>query len=190
MFAVILVPAILAALHPALIAVISVAGLIALLLLIAAMKPNDFTVTRSLKMKTSAARAFEQVNDLHRMNDWNPWLKLDPNVKQTYSGADAGVGAIYEWDGAKSVGAGRQTIVETRPNELVVMRLEFFRPFPGTNEVRFTVVPEGEFVVVSWSMIGKLNFFMKVMGFFMSMDKMCGDSFLEGLNGMKAIVEA
>ena len=182
--------AVLLAMHPVLIGGLVAAGLLCLLLMIAALKSSDFTVTRSLRMKTSAARAFEQVNDLHLMNRWNPWVKLDPNIKQTFSGAAAGVGAVYDWDGNKSVGAGRQTIIETRPHELVVMKLEFFRPFPGINEVRFSVSPEGEFVVVSWTMVGKLNFFMKVMGFFMSMDKMCGNAFLQGLNDMKTIVES
>lgn len=182
--------AVLVAMSLPLVCGLAVVGLLVLMLLVAALKSDDFSVSRSLKMKTSAARAFEQVNDLHLMNQWNPWVKLDPQIKQTYSGASSGVGAVYDWDGNKNVGAGRQTIVETRPHELVVMKLEFFRPFPGTNDVRFIVEPDGDFVVVTWAMVGKLNFFMKFMGFFMSMDKMCGNAFLQGLNDMKAIVES
>ena len=34
------------------------------------------------------------------------------------------------------------------------------------------------------------NVITKAMGLFMSMDKMCGDSFEKGLADMKAIVEA
>lgn len=167
-----------------------IVGLILALLLIAACKSSDFSVSRSLKMKTTAAKAFEQVNDLHLMNAWNPWVKLDPQIQQTYSGAESGVGAVYDWDGNKNVGSGRQTIVESRAPELVVMKLEFFRPFPGTNDVRFSVSSENDFVVVTWSMSGQLNFFMKFMGLFMSMDKMCGDSFNKGLADMRQIVEA
>lgn len=169
---------------------ISVAAVVALLIVVVMLRPNDFQVSRSMQMKTSAGKAFEQVNDLHLMNAWNPWVKLDPQIRQTYSGAAAGVGAVYDWDGNKNVGAGRQTIIETRPNELVRMKLEFFRPFAGVNEVTFTVAPEGENVIVTWSMNGKHNIMTKLMGLFCSMDKMCGDSFIKGLSDMKATVEA
>lgn len=169
---------------------ISVAAAVALFLVVVLLQPNDIQVSRSLKMKTHPSTAFDQVNDLHHMNAWNPWVKLDPNIKQTYDGAASGVGAVYSWDGNSNVGAGRQTIVESRPHELVRIKLEFFRPFVGVNDVQFTFVPEGDQTVVTWGMIGKLNFIMKAMGLFMSMDKMCGGSFEKGLADMKAIVEA
>ncbi len=165
-------------------------GLFVLLLIVVSMQATDFSVSRSMAMKTSPEKAFGQINDLHLMNAWNPWLKLDPNVKQTYSGAPAGVGAIYKWDGNNNVGAGRQTITETRPFELVRMKLEFFRPFVGTNDVWFTFEPEGDQTVVSWNMSGQRNFIMKAMNLCLSMEKMCGDSFIKGLTDMKAIVEA
>ena len=128
----------------------AIASVVVLFVIVALMQSTDFKVSRSVKVKASTAKAFQQVNDLHLMNAWNPWLKLDPNIKQTYSGAAAGVGAVYEWDGNKNVGAGRQTIVETRPSELVRMKLEFFRPFAGVNDVQFTCVPEGDHTVAIW----------------------------------------
>ncbi len=169
---------------------ILVAAIVVLFVIIVLMQATDFKVSRSVKVRASAEKAFGQVNDLHLMNVWNPWMKLDPNIKQTYSGAASGVGAVYDWDGNNNVGAGRQTIVETRPPELVRMKLEFFRPFAGVNEVQFTCVAEGDQTVVTWSMTGQRNFIMKAMGLFCSMDKMCGGSFEEGLASMKTIVEA
>ncbi len=169
---------------------ITLAAIVALFVFIVILRPNDFRVSRSVKMTAPASKAFEQVNDLHCMNAWNPWVKLDPSIKQTYEGAASGVGASYSWDGNRNVGAGRQTIVESRPHEFVRIMLEFFRPFAGVNEAQFTFVPEGVQTVVTWSMTGKLNFIMKAMGLFMSMDKMCGTSFEKGLADMKAIVES
>ena len=169
---------------------IALAAIVVLFGIVLMLRPNTFEVSRSLKMAVAASKAFENVNDLHSMNAWNPWLKLDPNLKQTYEGTAAGVGAIYSWDGNSQVGAGRQTIVESRPSDLIRMKLEFFRPFAGTNEVEFTFQPKGSDTVVTWSMKGKLNVITKVMGLFVSMDKMCGDSFEKGLADMKSIVEA
>ena len=167
----------------------TLAAIVAMLLLFAQFKANDFRVSRSLKMAAPAAKAFAQVNDLHKMNAWNPFLKLDPNAKVTYEGAASGVGAVCTWDGDRNVGAGRQKIVESQPNERVSMKLEFYRPFAGVNDVEFTFIPEGSDTVVTWNMHGKLNFMCRMIGIFMSMEKMCGTSFEKGLVDVKSIVE-
>ncbi len=169
---------------------IGLAVVVVLFVITAMLRSNDLRVSRSMKMAVPAATAFAQVNDLHLMNVWNPWLKLDPQAKQTYEGAMSGVGAIYSWDGNSHVGAGRQTIVETQPNDFVKIRLDFFRPFAGVNDVMFTFVPDGNHTTVTWAMTGKMHFIAKAMGIFFSMEKMCGDSFEKGLAEMKSIVEA
>ena len=168
---------------------ITIAALVIMFAIVMLLRPNDFRVSRSLKVTAPASKAFEQVNDLHLMNTWNPWVKLDPALQQTYEGSSSGVGATYSWDGNKNVGAGRQTIVESRPYELVRIKLEFFRPFSGVNETQFTFAPEGSQTLVTWSMTGKHNFMTKAMGLCISMDKMVGSSFEKGLSDMKAIVE-
>lgn len=168
-----------------------VLGILAILLIAVSLQPSSFEVIRSLKMKAPPENIFEQVNDPKLLIQWNPWVKLDPDVKQTFEGATRGQGAIYSWDGNKNVGAGRQTIVESRPNELIRMKLEFFRPFAGENEVIFTFEPTANNDInVTWRMTGKKNFMMKAMGLILSMDKMCGDGFEKGLADIKRIVES
>jgi hypothetical protein len=169
---------------------ITLAAIVALPLIVAMFKSDDFRVGRSLKMAGPASKAFAQVNDLHLMNTWNPFLKLDPNCEVAYGGAESGEGAVCTWNGDKNVGAGRQTIIEAKPSERVRMKLEFYRPFAGINDVEFTFVPEGSQTVVTWNMTGKLAFFPRLVGIFMSMEKMCGNSFSKGLADLKAIVEA
>ena len=168
-----------------------VLGILAILLIAVSLQPSSFEVIRSLSMKAAPENIFEQVNDPKLLIQWNPWVKLDPDVKQTFEGAARGLGAIYSWDGNKNVGAGRQTIVESRPNDLIRMKLEFFRPFAGENEVIFTFEPTASNDInVTWRMTGKKNFMMKAMGLILSMDKMCGDGFEKGLADIKRIVEA
>jgi polyketide cyclase/dehydrase/lipid transport protein len=169
---------------------ITLAIVVVLFVIVVMLRPNTFQVSRLLKMAAPASKTFEQVNDLHRMNAWNPWVKLEPAIKQTYEGEAAGVGAIYSWDGNSNVGAGRQTSVESRPSDLVRIKLEFFRPFRGTNDVEFSFQPQGVDTLVTWAMTGKYVFITKAMGLFMSMDKMIGGSFEKGLADMKSIVEA
>ena len=160
------------------------------LVIVVAMQPSEFRVARSATMSAPASAVFAQVNDFHKWEAWNPWGKIDPAMKQTYEGAPAGPGAIYTWVGNKNVGEGRMTLTESRPSDLIRIKLEFFKPFAGTNIAEFTFKPAGNQTAVTWSMTGKNNFMAKAIHLFMNMDKMIGGQFEMGLAQMKSIVEA
>ena len=85
---------------------IGVAAVIAIVFVAAATRPADFRVERSASLSASPEALFEHVNDHRKFSVWNPFLKLDPNVKNTYSGPASGVGSVCAWDGNKDVGAG------------------------------------------------------------------------------------
>ncbi|MGH7766014.1 MAG: SRPBCC family protein, partial [Candidatus Binatia bacterium] len=108
---------------------------------------------------------------------------------QTYEGVPAGTGAVYTWAGNKEVGEGRTTITESRPNELIRIKLEFFKPFAGTSIAEFTFKPQGNQTAVTWSMAGEKNFTAKAVHLFMNMDKMIGGQFEKGLAQMKSVAE-
>src|SRR5258708_1263894 len=147
----------------------AVAVLLVVLIVVVAMQPADFRVTRSATISGPPAEVFAQVNDFHKWEAWSPWAKLDPAMKQTYEGAPAGTGAIYTWNGNKNVGEGRMTITESRPSDLIRINLEFLKPFKATNTAEFTFKPDGSQTVVTWSMSGRHHFIMKAFGLFMSM---------------------
>jgi Polyketide cyclase / dehydrase and lipid transport len=168
---------------------IAVAVLVIGFVAVAAMQPSEFRIVRTGKISAPPSEVFAQVNDLHKWEAWSPWAKIDPAMKQTYEGAPAGTGAIYSWIGNNQVGEGRMTITESRPSDLIRIKLEFFRPFAATNEAEFTFKSEGNQTVVSWSMSGRRNFMFKAMGMFMSMDKMVGGQFEKGLAQMKTVTE-
>jgi uncharacterized protein YndB with AHSA1/START domain len=164
--------------------------IIAVFAVVVAMQPSEFRVVRSATMAAPPSEPFAQVNDFHNWEKWSPWAKLDPAMKQTYEGAPAGTGAIYTWAGDGNVGEGRMTLTESRPNELIRIKLEFLKPFAATNATEFTFKPQGEQTVVTWSMAGRNNFVAKAAHLFMDMDKMVGGMFEQGLSQMKSIVEA
>ena len=85
---------------------IGLAAVIVLFLIVVATQPANFRVERSATLMASPAVLFEQVNDHHKFAIWNPFMKLDPNVKNTYSGLGSGVGAVCSWDGNSDIGAG------------------------------------------------------------------------------------
>jgi len=67
-----------------LIVVAVVIAAIAILAIVIANRPSEFTVTRSTTIAAPPDVVFAQVNDFHQWEAWNPWGKLDPNMTQMY----------------------------------------------------------------------------------------------------------
>lgn len=160
-----------------------------LLLTVIVGQPDEFVVCRTAKISAPPEKIFPHVNELRKWDEWSPWAKLDPNAKNSFEGAAAGTGASMSWDGNKKIGAGRMTIVECRPTDLVRLKLDFIRPFENTNIVEFRFLPDGSQTDVKWSMSGKTNAFFKVFGLFMNCGDMCGRDFEKGLASLKSIAE-
>jgi hypothetical protein len=169
---------------------IAVAGVVGAFAVIVSRRPSKFRVERSARIAAPPPAVFAQVNDFHKWEAWNPWGKIDPAMKQSYEGAPSGTGAIYTWAGNKEVGEGRMTMTESRPSELIRIKLEFFKPFRATNTTEFTFKPEDDQTAVTWSMTGENNFIAKAVHLFMNMEKMVGGQFEKGLASMKSVVEA
>jgi hypothetical protein len=169
---------------------LALAVLVVLFIVVVAMRPSDFRVTRSAAMAAPPEQVYSQVNELRNWEAWNPWGKLDPNCSMTYEGPPAGVGASYTWAGNNKVGQGRNTITESKPNQLVRLRLEFEKPMKATNTAEFSFQPDGDLTVVTWTMSGKNNFVGKAFGLVVDCDKMIGGQFEKGLAQMKSLVEA
>jgi len=172
------------------IVLITLAVIVVVFVIVVALQPATFMVTRSITMAAPPAIVFEQVNDLRKWDAWSPWARLDPNAKNTFEGPPAGTGAVCAWSGNNQVGMGRMTITESRTNELVRFRLEFVKPMAGTSDAEFTFKTQGGQTAVTWTMTGKNNFIAKAMCLFMSMDKMAGGQFEKGLANLKNIAEA
>ena len=166
---------------------LGLAGLIVIFVIVVAARSGDFRVERSATLDASPAALFEQVNDHHKFVTWNPFMKLDPNVKNTFSGPESGVGSVCSWEGNKNIGAGSCTIVESKPGELVRCRMDWKRPMEGTSTVDFTFKPQGNKTVVTWAMYGKNGFMGKLVSLFMDCDKMCGPQFEQGLANLGSV---
>ena len=169
---------------------IAIAVIVVVFVIIVATRPADFRVTRTTKISAPPAVVFAQVNDFHKWEAWSPWAKMDPACQNTFEDAPAGKGAGFAWAGNKKVGAGRMTITESRPSDLILIRLEFLKPFKATNTAEFTFKREGNQTTVTWSMSGKSNFFFKAFGLFVDCDEMVGRDFEKGLAAMKSVTEA
>jgi carbon monoxide dehydrogenase subunit G len=166
-----------------------IAVVVAGILIYAATKPNSFTVRRSIEIKAPPAKIFALINDLHGWAAWSPYEKKDPDMKRTFSGAQSGKGAVYEWDGNNTVGKGRMEVIDTSAPSKVTIKLDFIKPFEGHNTAEFTMEPKGDQTVVTWAMYGPSPFIAKLMGTFINMDRMIGNDFEAGLVNLKTLAE-
>lgn len=162
---------------------------IAAVAIYAATRPGTFVVERSLAIKAPPERIFALINDFHQWTRWSPYEKLDPSLQRTYSGAESGRGAIYDWEGNGKAGKGRMEIAETQPPSRVSINLDFMKPFRATNKVDFTMVPEGAATRVAWTMQGNSPYMAKLMSLFMNMDNLIGKDFEQGLANLKVETE-
>lgn len=164
---------------------IGLAVIVLVLIAVIATRPSDFKISRSAAIPAPPATVFAQVNEFKNWEEWSPWAKLDPAMKQTYEGPAAGTGAISRWTGNNQVGEGQMTITESKPDELVRIKLDFIKPMASTSDVQFDFKPQGSETLVTWTMSGKSNFVHKAFGLFMDMDKMLGGQFDQGLAQLK-----
>jgi uncharacterized protein YndB with AHSA1/START domain len=162
---------------------------VAIILILAATKPNTFSVRRATTVKAPPDKIFGLINDFHQWGTWSPYENKDPAMKRTYTGAERGKGAVYAWDGNKNVGSGRMEILDASEPSKIVIRLDFFTPFEAHNTAEFTMLPQGDATNVTWLMLGPAPFMSRMMEVFINMDNMIGKDFETGLANLKRLTE-
>jgi len=168
---------------------IGLAVIVAVILGLALTQPDSYTVTRTATIKAPPEKIIGYLNDFHQWQAWSPWEKLDPNMKRNFEGAPSGQGAVYGWTGNDEVGEGRMEITENTVPSKVAIKLDFIKPFQSSNVTTFTLQPQGDGTLVTWTMSGPSEFITKLMGVFVSMDKMIGKDFEKGLSQLKGVAE-
>ena len=173
-------------------ALLAIAVAIAALLAYANSRPDKFRYERSIRIAAPILQVAEQIDDFRQWQQWSPWERIDPSLQRTFSGADAGVGAIYEWTGTGKAGAGRMEITEMRAGPergLITIRLDFLKPFKARNTAEFLMTPTDAGTDLTWAMFGPSPLVSKVMGLFVDLDKMVGKDFEAGLAALKRNAE-
>jgi uncharacterized protein YndB with AHSA1/START domain len=169
--------------------VVLLAVALAIVMILAARKPDSFSVRREITVQAAPERIFALIDDFHRWGSWSPWENRDPAMKRSFDGPANGSGAVYAWDGNKSVGSGRMEILESSPASTIRIKLDFFKPFEGHNTAEFTLLPQGGATHVIWLMHGPASLISRVMQVFVNLDHMIGKDFEVGLANLKQRTE-
>ncbi len=167
-----------------------VLGIIATILVLTLIAPKNYNVERSVNINRPLPEVFQYLKFIKNQNDWSPWKKKDPDMKQEYIGTDGEVGFMSKWEGNKEVGTGEQEIKRIVDNETIDVQLRFFKPWKSQSDAytRVKDLGNGE-TKVTWGFTGKNKPPSNIFFLFFSMDKTVGKDFEEGLAELKVILE-
>ncbi len=149
---------------------------------------NNYHYEKSMVINAPKEKVWQQINSMKAFNQWNPWMKLDKNMKVTYTGNSGEVGDKYCWDSkSDDAGAGCQEIKELVLNEKQKSEMTFIKPFEGQATSEIFLSSEGNSTKVTWTMDTEQETWMKIMR--PMMDYQMGKSYEEGLQSLKQISE-
>jgi hypothetical protein len=163
---------------------------IALFILLMAIAPKTYNVNRTIIIHRPVTEVFSFLKYIKNQDQWSPWKKKDPHMRQTYTGTDGEVGFIARWEGTKDVGTGEQEIKRIIENRRIETELRFLKPWRSQSDAYITVDPlDQDKTAVTWGFSGVNKVPANIFFLFFNMDKTVGADFEDGLKGLKIILE-
>ena len=115
-----------------------VAGIIALLLLIALFMKREHYVNREIIINAPRQKVFDYVKLLKNQDQFNKWATADKkNRKEEFKGTDGTVGFIYAWSGNKNAGQGEKEIKNIIEGKRIETEIRFVKPMRVSSGVIF-----------------------------------------------------
>jgi uncharacterized protein YndB with AHSA1/START domain len=170
---------------------ISIAVIIALLLIVNALQSNSFAISREVIVQRSTEQVFEYVKHIKNMEHYNKWVMTDPNQKIRFTGTDGTPGFIYAWDSEnKNSGKGEQEIKAISPNKKVELEIRFEKPFKGVSYAEIMTEPAGAGQTkVRYLFKGDKNYGMKLTHMLFNLEKVLGQDLDITVKNLKAVLE-
>jgi len=168
-----------------------VAGIIVLILIVAAVSPKDYAVEREMTINKPVAEVFNYVKYLKNQDNYSVWATMDPNMKKTFTGTDGTVGFVSAWESDnKEVGKGEQEIMKIDEGNRIDFELRFIEPFEATdNAYMITDAIAPTLTKVKWGFNGSMDYPMNIMLLFMDMEGVLGNDLEKGLENLKEVLE-
>ena len=151
------------------------------------MLPGEAHVERMIDIAAPPDKVFAIAGDLHRLPDWTPWVKTDPQTQFAFAGPEQGVGQIMRWSsGNPMVGSGTLQVTASDPNTRLATRSDY-TGF-GTSTAVMNFVPQGAGTRVTWvfetSLPGVIDRWAGL-----GIDRSVGAEYDSGLRNLKALAE-
>lgn len=165
-----------------------VAGIIALLLIIALFIKNEHYVKREIIINAPRQKVFDYIRQLKNQDKFNKHAMAGPDRQREYKGTDGTVGFIYAWSGNKSAGVGEKEIISIDDGKRMEAEIRFVKPMAATSRIIMeTESLSDNQTKVSWSNSGTLNYPLNIM--VPMMEKMLPKDMDSSLSTLKNILE-
>jgi uncharacterized protein YndB with AHSA1/START domain len=165
-----------------------VAGIVALLLIIALFIKREHYVKREIIINAPLQKVFDYVRLIMNQEKYSKWAAADDDRKKEFKGTDGTVGFVYSWSGNKKAGEGQKEITNIVEGKRIETEMRFVKPMAAVAHV----VMETEAVSdvqtrVSWSNLSALTYPLNVM--VPMMEKMLAKEMDISLSNLKNILE-
>lgn len=166
------------------IVLISLAAVLVLALLTAAILPKKFVSERAVIVERPGTEVYNYIRYLKNQDNFGVWYRVDPKMQRSYSGTDGEVGFTTTWK-SDMVGGGSQEITKIEEGKAMESRL-FFDGFDDPAYCRISVEEKDRNTSeVKWSISGTTPWPFNLMSLFYDI----GDDFESGLINLKEILE-
>jgi len=163
-------------------------ALVLVLVVISFFLPKVAQVERSTVVGADPHTVFPYINNLKTFQRWSPWSDLDPTIDYQFSDPASGVGATMRWSSTQEdVGEGSLEIVETIPDEMVRLALDFGSM--GTASSYFFIEPVDGGSEVTWGFETQLSADPVSRYVGLLYDTWLGNVYERGLENLKTLVQ-
>jgi hypothetical protein len=140
------------------------AGIIALLLIIALFMKREHYVKREIIINAPRQKVFDYLKLLKNQDEFNKHAMTGPDRKREFKGTDGTVGYIYAWSGNKNAGEGEKEIKNIVDGKRIETEIRFVKPMTATASIIMeTESLSDNQTKVIWSNAGTLKYPINIM---------------------------
>ena len=141
-----------------------VAGIIALLLLMALFMKRKHYVKREIIINAPRQKVFDYLRLLKNQDEFNQHAMAGPDRKREFKGTDGTVGYIYAWSGNKNAGVGEKEIKNIIEGKRIETEIRFVKPMRAIAHIIMeTESLSDNQTKVYWSNAGELKYPLNIM---------------------------
>lgn len=165
-----------------------IAGIIALLLILALFMKKEHYVKCNIIINAPAQKVFDYIKLLKNQDNFNKSAMAGPDRIREYKGVDGTVGFIYAWSGNKDAGQGEKEIMNLIEGKRMEAEIRFIKPMETSSYIIMDLesISENQ-TKVSWSNAGTLKYPINIM--IPMLEKMLPKDMNISLSNLKSILE-
>lgn len=161
-----------------------------LALLVAALRPAQFKVSRTIAIDAPAARVFNLLQDLRTWEDWSTDQPFRPGVTRRFPRNPTGLGAVCDWSDKRRNVAGSLEIFHVAPPSRLAVELNVSQPAESRQMSEFLLAQDtAQRTSVTWVQRGDAPFRLRLACVLRGVDRHIGRQIAASLARLQGVSE-